>query len=68
MEREVSHKTDRMTTRIESILDIMNLRDHLINEHSVIDKIEPIDYCLVEEHLQPYIERSQKYLIEALND
>lgn len=68
MEREVSHTTDRMTTRIESILNMMNLKNRLINERSVIDKIEPIDYNLVEEHLSPYIERSQKYLVEALKD
>lgn len=55
-------------SRVENLLEMMNLRERLIDEHNIdsIEKLSLIDFNMVEKSIAPYINASEQYLKRAL--
>ena len=66
MDRKVQSSSDKMNSRIESILQIMGLPSRMISEDNNECLKEDIDYVKVEENLSSYIEHSKQFLTRAL--
>lgn len=66
LERKVKSNSDKMNSRIESILQMMGLNERLISEMTDICVIPTIDYTIVEKKLASHISHSKAFLENAL--
>lgn len=66
LDRFETGNAERMTSRIESVLKLMGLRERFVNRHDDLDAIKTIDYQTVEKRLAPFIEKSKKFLMESI--
>ena len=66
MERKVEASGDKMNSRIDSILKIMDLQDRMIDVETCSSLHGEIDYENVEKCLAPYIAYSKDYLNKAM--
>lgn len=66
LERKEKSKSDKMNSRIESILQMMGINERFICEMTDISVIPGIDYSVVNENMAGYISYSKAFLDKAL--